>query len=325
RPNSLRSERLDSDAGCDPGEKCGLGGGEADIADISTLGFVGLGAMGGPMCRNLVQRAGLPAIVHDTDLEARARCVLQGSVATDDPGRVARECNTVFLSLPGAAEVRRICLGENGLLEHARAGDTVVDCSTVPLALTRELAAVFADKGASYVDAPVAGTVQSVAERDISIMVGADERTFARLAPLLGCMAETVQHCGESGSGTVTKLLLNMVLAQSVTALAEALLLGRRAGVDGARLFEAFRNGCDSFALRQHGMTALLPGCFPEGRFPTRYMLKDLDYVMELKESLGMTLGGMDATHGLLERAAAAGLGDAYWPSLIEVIDGGKE
>ena len=277
------------------------------------------------MCRNLVQRAGLPAIVHDTDLEARARCVLQRSIATDDPGRVARECNTVFLSLPGAAEVRRICLGEDGLLEHARAGDTVVDCSTVPLALTRELATAFADKGAGYVDAPVAGTVQSVDDRQISIMVGADEGTFGRLAPLLDCMARTVQHCGESGSGTVTKLLLNMVLAQSVTALAEALLLGRRAGVDGERLFEAFRNGCDSFALRQHGMTALLPGCFPEGRFPTRYMLKDLDYVMELKETLGMTLGGMDATHGLLQRTVAAGLGDAYWPSLIEVIDGGKE
>ena len=116
-----------------------------------------------------------------------------------------------------------------------------------------------------------------------------------------------------------------MVVAQSVTALAEALMPGRRAGVDGERLFEAFRNGCDSFALRQHGMTALLPGRFPEGRFPTRYMLKDLDYVMELKESLGMTLGGMETVHGLLERAVAAGLGDAYWPSLIEVIDGSRE
>ena len=96
----------------------------------------------------------------------------------------------------------------------------------VPLDLTRELAATFAGKGARYVDAPVAGTVGSVAERDISIMVGTDERTFARLAPLLECMARTVQHCGGSGSGTVTKLLLNMVLAQSVAALAEALLLG---------------------------------------------------------------------------------------------------
>ena len=185
------------------------------------------------MCRNLVRRAGLPAIVHDIDPEARAACVLERSVATADPGRVARECDVIFLSLPGAADVRLVCLGEDGLLAHARAGDIVVDCSTVPLALTRELAAAFAEKGASYVDAPVAGTVQSVADRSISLMVGADEGTFARLAPLLDCMAGTVQHCGESGTGTTTKLLLNMVIAQSVTALAEALLLGRRAGVDG--------------------------------------------------------------------------------------------
>ena len=292
---------------------------------MTTLGFIGLGAMGGPMCRNLVRRAGLPVTVHDIDPEALDRCVREGCVATADPARAARNCDVVFLSLPGAAEVRLVCLGGDGLLAHARTGAVIVDCSTVPLDLTRELAAAFAEKGTRYVDAPVAGTVGSVADRDISIMAGTDARTFARLAPLLDCMARTVQHCGGSGSGTVTKLLLNMVLAQSVAALAEALLLGRRAGVDGARLFEAFRNGCDSFALRQHGMTALLPNRFPEGRFPTRYMLKDLDYVMELKESLGMTLGGMDATHGLLQRAVAAGLGDAYWPSLIEVIDGDGE
>ena len=226
----------------------------------------------------------------------------------------------------GRTKLAASARGGDGLLAHARAGNIVVDCSTVPLALTRELAAAFAEKGATYVDAPVAGTVPTVAERRIGIMVGAEEGTFARLAPLLECMAETVLHCGASGSGTVTKLLLNMVLAQSVAALAEALLLGRRAGVDGERLFEAFSHGCDSFALRQHGMTALLPGRFPEGRFPTRYMLKDLDYVMELKEALGMRLGGMELTRGLLERTVAAGLADAYWPALIHVIEeGGQE
>ena len=277
------------------------------------------------MCRNLAGRAGQPVIAHDIDPKARARCAGRACVPTAEPARVARECDTVFLSLPGAAEVRRACLGDDGLLAHARPGNVVVDCSTAPLSLTRELAAAFADRGARYVDAPVAGTVRTVADREIGIMVGADEETFDRLTPLLDCMAETVLHCGESGTGAVTKLLLNMVLAQSVAALAEALALGRRAGVDGERLFEAFRHGCDSFALRQHGMTALLPGSFPEGRFPTRYMLKDLDYVMELKESLGMTLGGMELTRGLLERAVAAGFGDAYWPALIEVIDGGRE
>ena len=292
---------------------------------MTTLGFIGLGAMGGPMCRNLAGRAGLPVIAHDIDPEARARYAGRACVATGDPERVARDCVTVFLSLPGAAEVRRACLGNDGLLAHTRAGNVVVDCSTVPLALTRELAAAFAEKGARYVDAPVAGTVRTVADRKISIMAGTDGETFARLAPLLDCMAETVLHCGGSGTGAVTKLLLNMVLAQSVAALAEALVLGRRAGVDGERLFEALRNGCDSFALRQHGMTALLPGCFPEGRFPARYMLKDLDYVMELKESLGMTLAGMETVHGLLERTVAAGLGDAYWPALIHAVGEGGE
>ena len=82
-----------------------------EVADISTLGFIGLGAMGGPMCRNLIGRAGLPVIVHDIDPEARAACVLQGSVAVEEPGQVARACDAVFLSLPGADEVGGVCQG----------------------------------------------------------------------------------------------------------------------------------------------------------------------------------------------------------------------
>jgi 3-hydroxyisobutyrate dehydrogenase-like beta-hydroxyacid dehydrogenase len=245
-------------------------------------------------------------------------------IAVDGVAGVARDSGIIFLSLPGESEIRAVCLGDDGLLMAAREGQIIVDCGTAPVSVSRELALAFAEKGAAYVDAPVAGTAGSVASRKISIMVGADEGVFDRLAPLLGHMAEKVQHCGASGSGTATKLLLNMVIAQSVVALAEALTLGREAGLDGERLFEAFQDGCDSFALRQHGMTSLLPGVFPEGRFPTRYMLKDLGYVLELKDELKMKLDSMDLTHDLLARSMAAGNADAYWPALIKVIEQGE-
>ena len=288
--------------------------------DPTKLGFIGLGVMGGPMCRNLAEGSGSGVIVHDIDADARAAHVGGTVRAAEAIERVALQCDTIFLSLPGEVEVRGVCLGAMGLLDNARPGQTIVDCSTIPVKASQEIAAAFAGKGAAYVDAPVAGTAQSVGDRKISTMVGAEDRVFARVSPLLQHMAEEVQHCGPSGSGTATKLLLNMVIAQSVVALAEALSLGREAGLDGARLFRAFRHGCDSFALRQHGMNALLPGNFPEGKFPTRYMLKDLSYVMALKDQLGLTLDGMDATHALLEKTVAAGLGNAYWPSLIKVI-----
>ncbi|NQW10329.1 MAG: NAD(P)-dependent oxidoreductase [Alphaproteobacteria bacterium] len=288
--------------------------------ETTVVGFIGLGVMGGAMCRNLAARAGVTVAAYDADPDACAACVAGGAAAVEGPAHLARECGIIFLSLPGEAEVRDVCRGEDGLLAHARDGQIIVDCSTVPVSLSREMAAAFAGKGASYVDAPVAGTAETVADRKISIMVGAEDAVFTRLAPLLDCMAEQVQHCGPSGSGTTTKLLLNMVIAQSVVALAEALSLGRKAGLDGDRLFQAFQHGCDSFALRQHGMTALLPGVFPEGKFPTRYMLKDLGYVLALKEELNLKLDGMVLTHELLQRAVAAGHGDAYWPALINVI-----
>ena len=292
--------------------------------ETPALGFIGLGVMGGSMCRNLARGAGVSVMVHDADPKALAASLADGIMVTGGLLTIARDRDIIFLSLPGEAEISAVCLAEDGLLGAARDGQIIVDCSTVPVSLSRELAAAFAAKGAHYVDAPVAGTAQSVAARNISIMVGAEAEIFARLAPLLDHMAENVQHCGASGSGGATKLLLNMVIAQSVVALAEALSLGREAGLDGDKLFEAFQHGCDSFALRQHGMTSLLPGDFPEGKFPTRYMLKDLGYVLALTDELKMKLDGMVLTHDLLRRSMAAGNGDAYWPALIKVIEKDK-
>ena len=285
------------------------------------LGFVGLGSMGGAMCRNLHGGTGATVLIHDKNPLAAQACLVGDMVLAAGLGELARTCDTIFLALPGASEVGSVCLGEDGLLRQMRQGGVVVDCSTVTQAASHEMAARFATRDIVYVDAPVAGTVETVAERKITIMVGADELVFAKLAPLFACMAEEVQYCGSGGNGIATKLLLNMVIAQSVIALAEALTLGRRVGLDGARLFEAFRSGCDSFALRHHGLTALLPGCFPEGRFSTCYMLKDLDYVLQMAQNQGATLDGTAHARDLLQRTADAGHGDAYWPALIKIIE----
>ena len=291
------------------------------FADIKPIpGFIGLGNMGGAMARNLVTGSGLSVVVYDVNPEACADCAAVGAIAAEDPAAVARNCAIIFLSLPGEAEVRSVCLGRGGLLENVGDDTIIVDCSTVPVNLSQEVAGRFAAKGVAYVDAPIAGTVQSVVQREISILVGAEPGTFSRIESWLKHMAEHVQHCGGSGAGTTTKLLLNMVIAQSVVALAETLVLGKRAGLDGNRLFEALRNGCDSFVLRQHGFPSLLPGVFPKDRFSTRYMFKDIGYVQELKETLALTLPGMDLTHDLLRKTVAAGHGEDYWPSVINVI-----
>ena len=190
-------------------------------------------------------------------------------------------------------------------------GISSVDCSTVPLALTRELAAAFAEKGAAYVDAPVAGHLPDGCGPERISRHGRG-RKMTHSPGWRRCWTawpETVLHCGGSGSGTVTKLLLNTVLAQSVTALAEALLLGRRAGVDGSRLFEALRPRLRQLRAppaRHDGIAA---------RLLSRRQVSDtlhaegprLRYGAE-GVALGMTLAGMETAHGLLERTVAAGV-----------------
>lgn len=285
------------------------------------LGFVGLGVMGGAMAANLVTRGGHDVAGFDVNGDAIRAAAARGVQPAGTLSAAAASADVVFLALPGEAEVRAACLGDTGLIAALGPGQTLVDCSTVPVALCRTLGAAAAERGAGYADAPIAGTAETVADAEILLMVGATPETFEAIAPLLGNLAKDVRHCGGVGAGATVKLLLNMVIAQSVVALAEALTLARRAGVAGDTLFEAFATGCDSFALREQGMKALLPGVFPEQKFPTKYMLKDLRYALQLAESEGLSFGGMSLAERLLSETAAMGLAEAYWPAVIKTIE----
>jgi len=140
---------------------------------------------------------------------------------------------------------------------------------------------------------------------------------------LLATMASEVTHCGGPGAGQLVKLLNNMVLAQTVVALAEALAAARRSGVDAKLVFETLAKGsADSFALRNHGMKALLPGAFPERAFSAEYMLKDLRYALAAAREAGIELRGARNALDLLEATIAAGHGKEYWPALYKIVDG---
>jgi 3-hydroxyisobutyrate dehydrogenase-like beta-hydroxyacid dehydrogenase len=188
--------------------------------------------------------------------------------------------------------------------------------------LARALAPQFAARGADYADAPIARTREAAQKGTLSITVGASAEVFARIEPLLRCMGSDVTHCGGVGNGQAVKILNNMVLFQTVNALAEALALGRRAGVEPALLFEALSKGsADSFALRNHGMKAMLPGQYPERAFSVAYASKDNGYALELGRKTGVRLRGAALLAEVLEEAKAAGYGDAYWPVIAKVVD----
>jgi len=201
----------------------------------------------------------------------------------------------------------------------------VVDCSTTTVGLSQELGAAFAGHGVAFADAPVARTREAAERGELSVMVGGTPELLKRLRPLLDCFAAEVTHCGGVGSGQAVKLLNNMVLFQTVQALAEALTVGRQAGLDGRLLFETLAKGsADSFALRNHGLKALLPGQFPERAFSTRYAMKDLSCALALGQRHGVALEGAALVMRRFEESLAAGYGEVYFPALIKVIESGS-
>ena len=282
------------------------------------LGFIGLGVMGEPMCRNLAAKSGAPVAALDVNPEPLRRLADDGVRAAQSVEALARDADVVFLSLPGGAEVAAVC---DTLLPQMRAGACVVDLSTAPVGLARDLAGGFSARGIEFADAPVARTREAAAKGTLSIMVGAPAATFERIRPLLACMGSDVTHCGGPGAGQLAKLMNNMVLVQNVVALAEALAVAKGAGVDPATLFDVLSKGsADSFALRNHGMKALLPGIYPERAFSTEYMRKDVGYALELAAAYGLHLSGAENARALLEQTIAAGFGAEYFPALAKVV-----
>jgi 3-hydroxyisobutyrate dehydrogenase-like beta-hydroxyacid dehydrogenase len=288
---------------------------------MDVLGFIGRGVMGEAMCRNLATRSGCSVVGHDLAAAPLQRLRADGVAAARSVREVGDRAEVIFLSLPSGAEVEAVCAGNAGLVAAARAGQTIVDLGTSPVALARSLTRRFAEKGVAFADAPVARAREAAVAGTLSIMVGAADETFRRIRPLLATMASEVTHCGGPGAGQLVKLLNNMVLAQTVVALAEALAVARGSGIDAALVFETLAKGsADSFALRNHGMKALLPGAFPERAFSTEYMLKDVRYALDAAREIGLDPRGAGNALAVLEETAAAGYGAAYWPALYKVV-----
>jgi 3-hydroxyisobutyrate dehydrogenase-like beta-hydroxyacid dehydrogenase len=286
--------------------------------DDTVIGCIGLGVMGEPICANLVRRSGARVRGFDLRAEPLSRLAEQGLESAATAEDAARDAAVVFLSLPGGPELAEVGTRLQGVM---RPGAVLVDLSTAPVDLTRELAARFAARGLAYADAPVARTRFAAERGELCVMVGADAATFARIARYLRCFASDVLHCGGVGAGQVAKLMNNMVLFEIGGAIAEALAIGRRSGIAPEVLLDALIHGsADSFALRNHGRNAMWSRTYPERAFSTRYALKDLDAALALAAQAGVTAPGARLVRERFGRAIAAGDGERYWPVIAEHI-----
>ena len=287
----------------------------------TTLGFIGLGVMGGRMCRNLARKSGRPVIGYDIVPARIAACARVGVDAAASVADVVTRADVVFICVPGAPQVRDVCFGVDGLLEHARAGQTVVDMTTATVGIDREVATALARKGADFADAPVARGVPAAEAGTLAITVGAGDEVLTRIEPYLRCMGTEISHCGGVGTGQVMKLMNNMLLFQTVSALAEAMAIATRAGVERSRVFEILSRGsADSYALRKHGVH-MTSGEYPDDQFPTTYSLKDLRYALELAEHAGVDAQGAKLVEKRLVEAIEKGFGHLYSPVIYRLFE----
>lgn len=291
------------------------------MSKLQNIGFIGLGVMGEPMCRNLARKAGAKVHAFDLDDAPLERLAAEGVERAASTADIMAQCDVVFMSLPSGEVVAQLCRQDGGLLSQARSGQIVVDLSTSPVDTTRALEQEFAARQARFIDAPVARTRAAAEAGTLAVMVGASPDVFEAVRPLIATFASDIALCGPVGCGQVLKILNNMVLFETVVAISEAKAIGEKAGVDPQVLFDTLSKGsADSFALRNHGMKAVLPGEFPERAFSVRYARKDLLYALKLAQETGVDARGARVVDQWFTEAIDAGLGEQYHPVISRLM-----
>jgi 3-hydroxyisobutyrate dehydrogenase len=282
---------------------------------MATVGFIGLGKMGGPMAANLL-KAGHRLAVHDISADAVARAVALGAHAASDIGVAASGAEAVITMLPAGGQVREVYLGAKGLLAAAKPGTLFIDCSTIDVATAREVAAAAQAAGAAMVDAPVSGGVGGAEAGTLTFMVGGAEHAFARAAPILQDMGKAVVHAGGAGNGQAAKICNNMILGVSMIAVCEAFVLADKLGLDRHKLFEiSSKASGQCWSLTSY---CPVPGPVPtspanrdyQAGFTAAMMLKDLRLAQDAAQASGAaTPLGAEAAQLYASFAAQGGAG----------------
>jgi len=283
------------------------------------IGFIGLGLMGKPMARNLF-RADARMVVHNRSSQSVRELESEGMVAGDNPADVTARSDVVILMLTDSIAVDAVVAGENGVLEEVRDGTVVIDMSTTKVPLTHNLAESVRARGGDFIDAPVSGGTIGAEGGTLSIMAGGTPSAIECAQPIFDVLGSKTTHVGAVGAGQVAKAANQMIVGLNIGAVAEALTLAKKAGVDPALVREALGGGfADSRILEVHGKRMVDKTFEPGGRATVQ--LKDMNQALELGEQLGVNLPATRLNRDLYDKLVAAGHGELDHSALIKAID----
>jgi 2-hydroxy-3-oxopropionate reductase len=283
------------------------------------VGFIGLGIMGRPMAKNLI-KAGYSLVVHSRSRGPVDEIVKAGATAAGSAKDVAAQCDVLITMLPNSPDVEQVALGPNGIIEGARRGLIFADMSTISPIVTQKIGKALEAKGVAMLDAPVSGGEKGAVDGALSIMVGGDKAVFERVLPIFQAMGKTITLLGPLGFGGFTKLANQIIVAVNLTALAEALTLGKKAGLDRELLLTALAGGLAGSKCLDQKKPNYISNTYNPG-FKVDLHYKDLGLIMESARALGVPLPATAVVQELFNALRVKGRGGLDHSGVITLLE----
>jgi 2-hydroxy-3-oxopropionate reductase len=284
-----------------------------------TIGFIGLGIMGRPMAKNLLV-AGYPLVVHSRSRGPVDEVVAAGAKAAGSSREVAGQCDVLITMLPNSPDVELVALGKDGIVEGARRGLIYLDMSTISPIVTQKVGKALEAKGVRMLDAPVSGGEKGAIDAALSIMVGGEQDVFDAVLPIFQAMGKTITRLGPLGSGGFTKLANQIIVAVNLTALAEALTLAKKAGLDRALTLKALAGGLAGSKCLDQKTPNYVANSYKPG-FKVDLHFKDLGLIMESAHTLGVPLPATAVVQELFNALRVKGRGGLDHSGVITLLE----
>ena len=284
----------------------------------ATVGFIGLGQMGAPMAANLL-KAGLPVVGYDIDRSKVDELVQRGGQAGTGPADVARRAGRCVSMVDTTAQAEEVIVGAGGLVEGLERGDLVISMSTIDPVMLRRVHAQLAERGIDFIDAPVSGMDKGAIEGTLKAFVGGDAAALEKARPVLEPMTASITHFGAIGNGVAMKLVNNMITQTTRILIAEALVLGAKAGLDPRQMFEAISNASGNSVAFQAYAPKMLNHDFSGSRMDITF--KDMELQTQLGKALKVPMFIGNIAQQVCQMGRAAGYGSEDGAAVVKVYE----